>query len=734
MTDLRRALRSAHAVGQAASIREEAWDFADCNSYTCMKFLSSDSNGPPIKERIRGVLTEEGPWDFVITHNVQGEYSHLQHQGLHTAVKETLNELSATAAKEAGESGRPPPKRPQLLVFNPLPELLTNLSRAKASMGWSYFDPQSHFRVPRVLLFDSLMKYTEHIVPDEDFQRNQINMLSYFPGAQEPGGLHFQYLWSASRDLNYHWGEIGKFNAKTARVLADEFLWRTWKAGCGPGRRDVPWYPDVCVALYRHFQTPQGAEYLDTCLARMELRHMPREPDEYMIEEQAPEAPPPVPSVPAARQCVLPTAVGRFGGLQGWTVKGHASKPFWMELLFIRPISVGWKQGYKGRTYKVLGSSGPVLVDLSSGTAHVSSPAVLNVQPQDLFGWGLFDDPSAAGAADVEAGSDRARCLGAKGCDEAGLCVFDEPVKENTISSITAELGPRPPMPRRQPQAPYQVRPALDLTAYVEPTTSYEEFMSLRQKLKHPDLGHFEDKIRLRRELLPSIGAPATPSIHLSNTDFEVGRFLEGRRSFVVKPSHMSESQFVFVVRDGVNLLQQAWGHPDPRATTEEIERAVKTFRNSTALDWECRALVGLQPGVVVEELILGESPSGKLSVDEYKFYAVWGEVAIGESVPFSSGAVMEIARNGEILTTKMPCPPWCVSECYADMVTLAEKVARNARTDFLRVDILVKGRCEGLFVSEVELFPASDFSIELKRIIAARWRWGYGFVDQALL
>ncbi|CAK0806570.1 unnamed protein product, partial [Prorocentrum cordatum] len=117
----------------------------------------------------------------------------------------------------------------------------------------------------------------------------------------------------------------------------------------------------------------------------------------------------------------------------------------------------------------------------------------------------------------------------------------------------------------------------------------------------------------------------------------------------------------------------------------------------------------------------------GKLSVDEYKFYTVWGQVMFGESVPFSSGAAMEISRDGQVLTSVLPCPPVCLSPCYDQMVQKAEQIAQGARTDFLRVDLLVHGKCDGLYVSEVELYPASDFSAPLKELVAQQWRKGYG-------
>ena len=71
------------------------------------------------------------------------------------------------------------------------------------------------------------------------------------------------------------------------------------------------------------------------------------------------------------------------------------------------------------------------------------------------------------------------------------------------------------------------------------------------------------------------------------------------------------------------------------------------------------------------------------------------------ENVPFNSGTIMEISRGGEILSTKAPCPPYCVAPCYGQMVRMAEQVASYAKTDFLRVDILVQGDCEELYVSE---------------------------------
>jgi len=72
----------------------------------------------------------------------------------------------------------------------------------------------------------------------------------------------------------------------------------------------------------------------------------------------------------------------------------------------------------------------------------------------------------------------------------------------------------------------------------------------------------------------------------------------------------------------------------------------------------------------------------------------------------------------------------WCTPTCWPEMVRAAEKVATAGGTDFLRVDLLIRGDCDAVFVSEVELFPGSDL-VEPTRTAGARiahlWRWFYG-------
>lgn len=438
--------------------------------------------------------------------------------------------------------------------------------------------------------------------------------------------------------------------------------------------------------------------------------------------------PPPVPS----RVCLWNTSVAfDWGRIASWTFLGHledASGPQWVELLALRPIYVGWRQGYKGRTFRVIGGTGPFLADfIGDGYAQIQQPGRLHVREGDVLGWRHWGvSQKDGGSVVVDPGLATIWCQSAV-CDEAGLCQFkDSMPRGDPYVGISAEVWPEPsptPLLGRMP-----IMPALDLSGLITANTTYEEFLTIRSKIQHPSLHLFEDKIRLRQELLPSIGVEATPSILLTNTEPErVLESIRGKEAYVVKPSHMSESQNVFVVRDGINILQQAWGHPAPQVTPEAIQNAVLDFMHTSALDWECSALVSVRPGVVVEELIMSTT-GGSLMVDEYKFYVVWGVVVFGESVPFSSGTVSWIDIMGNILQSRGSCPPYCVAPCYTRMVDIAERVARAAKTDFLRVDILIDGQCDGLYISELELFPASEFDFYLRQEVASRWRRGYGF------
>ncbi|CAE8606393.1 unnamed protein product [Polarella glacialis] len=675
------------------------WDYTDCNYQHCGEFLYGGA--VPFEERLHQLLVRE-KLDYIVTHNANGEYGHIQHSGLCSLVTAALGKLRAEGAHA-----------PQMLVFNPMPELNITQTVGKKRMFKAYTVRVSKARWQ---VFDALQHWSEHIIPVDLYLRPSELGLVYMQGIIQGTGLPFMHYWPLFPDQPW---QQGKYTAEKGIAVTEKFFARMLEEACDR-KTDVLAYPHMCAALRRQLANSSSDLYKRAAYQQERFA-------------QTPDATLPKPEIAATLRCVMPQQrVGKFGKIVSFKFTAQSASNAWVEALVFRPILVGWKQGYKGRSYKIIGSSGISLVNPAYvGEATVRAPGGIAVQPDDVLGWGVYDNVSADELEPLPRGEQQKQmCIGRKGCDEAGLCTLDTPQPDNlsiTVQAITAEVKASAAVPKKKGfEGMYEVMEALDISEFVEADTSYEELMTLRHRLQHPDLGLFEDKIRLRAELLPAAGVLATPSIHMSNQDFDVARFLHDRKSYVVKPSHMSESQNVFVMQDGVNLLLRAWGNPHPYSTVEEIQQSVNSFSKQHALDWECKALVGASPGVIVEELVLAASSQNQLFVDEYKFYTSWGQVVLAESVPFSSGAMMEIDRDGQILTHKMECPPWCVSPCYRQMVEIAERVAQHARTDFLRVDILRRD-CEALFVSEVELFPGSDFSQAVKDAIAQRWREGYG-------
>lgn len=672
----------------AAKITAEVWDYDDCNHLHCDLFKRDVEVGnPPFKERLIEVFQRD-QWDYVITHNQHGEYHHKQHMGLYMAVDELFQKRPDVVGKAS------------FWVFNPLPELNTSLSTAKRMLLQEYLK-----RTPtmaRMLTFKSLEKYTEHLVPAHEFSRPPLL------GVPFSQGLPFSYT--------FHFLPEVELTAAEIYTLLKEYFAKTWESTCSKG--SFVRYPETCRLL--RAQSHSISPGMSHTLTLEEVK-------------QAQEVPIPSPQKgPASLRCLVAQPADIFGKITAWELEIESSGVY-MELLALRPILVGWKQG-KQNTYKILGSSGPIWVSRTSKYVNHKQLEGIDIQPHDVVGFGVFLDGQNMSSTELANQSSEKLCIGSRGCEKANFCSFDSlPPKELwtklEVRRVVPHVEANPPSKPARRQKFFKVMEALDISSFVNVNTTYEELLTLRQRLDHPDLGIFEDKIRLRRELLPAAGVLATPSIHLSNDDFDIIRFLHGRKSYVVKPSHMSESQNVFVVHDGRNLLKMAWGQPF-KVYLEEIQDAVNGFSKKTALEWECRALVSSKPGVIVEELVLANKALGNvrnLLVDEYKFFTSWGETIFAENVPWSMGTTMEISREGHILSAKESCPPICVPACYPQMVQIAEKVATYARTDFLRVDILISGDCEALYVSEVELFPASNCTQFLKDAVARRWRNGYG-------
>lgn len=235
--DLKRALDRARLLGLAASITSDHWDFEDCDHPECATFPGG-TGGPSLRVRLARLL-QERRWDYVVTHNAQGEYGHNQHIGLHQAVSSSLG--TATT--------------PILLVFNPLPELNVSASPNKQDMLDSYLaGPAGSFHPNRPKLLAGLGRYTEHLAVASDFARPEELRIIPFDIQQPTWMSGYWYKW------NLFEGFEG-YGPSNASLALERFLRLVRSTGCGR-RPTAPAYSAVCVELARSGGRARRARHL----------------------------------------------------------------------------------------------------------------------------------------------------------------------------------------------------------------------------------------------------------------------------------------------------------------------------------------------------------------------------------------------------------------------------------------------------------------------------------------
>jgi len=241
----------------------------------------------------------------------------------------------------------------------------------------------------------------------------------------------------------------------------------------------------------------------------------------------------------------------------------------------------------------------------------------------------------------------------------------------------------------------------------------------------------------------------------MSNTDPNILEHIAGRSHYVVKPTHMTEGEYIAVVHSGRHAFDVREDGKPARLAGEPVDEALLQQRvldawNKTAYAWECKAVVAARPGVIVEKLVLATMDPGAPDierVEEARCHVVWGRTMAVEWAIGRQGSLvlaMQVDRVGRhsMGTDGM----WAVhmgansfadpdgwatlvqKQCLPKIMKTAERVASGARVDHLRVDFLIEGLCDEVYVSELELFPAVPFEPKTMAAIEQRWRYGYGY------
>jgi len=193
---------------------------------------------------------------------------------------------------------------------------------------------------------------------------------------------------------------------------------------------------------------------------------------------------------------------------------------------------------------------------------------------------------------------------------------------------------------------------------------------------------------------------------------------------FVVRPTHLTQSRFVFITVPGE---RKKFSEVDWQDKIRGLQRSLElSWHEARRAPGDTREAHSLTAGFLVDQLIISRGKPkevDKLRTDEVKCMTAWGRVVavewnvhqfrafLGACYFIRKGSLRQVFEH-EYCTSRMA--EWHETEltqtftdlCLPKIVELAETVVVQGGYDFMRVDVLIQGYCKSLFVNELSFFP----------------------------
>lgn len=237
---------------------------------------------------------------------------------------------------------------------------------------------------------------------------------------------------------------------------------------------------------------------------------------------------------------------------------------------------------------------------------------------------------------------------------------------------------------------------------------TWEEFLEIRNGLRRDGLIKYVDKIE-QQKMAREAGIEVPKTYIATRDKVSVVGILAHLRSYVAKATHMSFSQGLILVKQGINQLTNKPISP------EEVQESLFETLQRKPRKVESWALHHVPAGFMIQEYIPNRN--------EAKIQTIWGRAVIGEwrggERPTPTTAIWgRYDRDGKRVRGEHQAPSW-----WPKAVAAAELLAKG--TDALRVDFLV--REDGtLLLNELEIWPESTWDCmkaELEKQLNAGYR-----------
>lgn len=224
---------------------------------------------------------------------------------------------------------------------------------------------------------------------------------------------------------------------------------------------------------------------------------------------------------------------------------------------------------------------------------------------------------------------------------------------------------------------------------------TWADFQKIRTHLERKSLIRFVDKIQANK-MLKEMGIPVIPIIYASNGKEDFVAYINNKKSYVAKASHMSQNNGLIIVEDGIDLVTNK--PITPIQVQIRMHNLIDSPSNSD--EW---ILQNIPPGFLIQPYLKKRQ--------EIKIQTIWGKTA--EIVWVQGDESMKpnyYDPDGQPLRggPKLPFSKNLIDEAKK----IAERIAKN--TDALRVDIMVRYNENGtqdLLVNELELRSALPYA-----------------------
>ncbi len=236
---------------------------------------------------------------------------------------------------------------------------------------------------------------------------------------------------------------------------------------------------------------------------------------------------------------------------------------------------------------------------------------------------------------------------------------------------------------------------------------TWGEFLEIRNGLRRLDLVKYLDKIE-QQKMAKEAGVEVVKTYIASQEKVPFIDIISDLSSYVAKPTHLSFSEGLIIVKNGINMLT---GKP---ISPEEVQKSIfKSFERKPR-EVESWLLHQVPPGFMIQEYVPMRM--------EVKIQTVWGKAIIGE---WRGGETKKkitkiwgrYDHDGNKVWGRREAPEW-----WPKAIAAAEQMAQG--TDALRIDFLVKvGGI--LLLNELAFWTESDWR-KLKTALETQLNDGY--------